>query len=76
MTFGNTYLNFLTLKEDKGMLEKAPRENMGSVCLNLNSAIPQMQRLLNVDKKKEINALNQLNIPVNNDSCKSISLRQ
>ena len=41
----------------------------------LNSAIPQMQRLLNFDKKKEINALNQLNMPVNNDSCKSVSLR-
>ena len=41
----------------------------------LNSAIPQMQRLLNVDKKKEIDALNQLNMPVNNDYCKSVSLR-
>ena len=42
----------------------------------LNSAIPQMQRLLNVNKKKEMNALNQLNMPVNNDSCKSVSLRK
>ena len=41
----------------------------------LNSAIPQMQRLINVDKEKEMNALNQLNMPVNNDYCKSVSLR-
>ena len=42
----------------------------------LNSAIPQMQRMLNMDKKKEIKALNQLNMPVNNDYCKSVSLRK
>ena len=41
----------------------------------LNSAIPQMQRMLNKDKKKEVETLNQLNMPVNNDYCKSISLR-
>ena len=42
----------------------------------LNSAIPQMQRMLNKDKKKEIETLNQLDMPVNNDYCKSISLRK
>ena len=45
----------------------------------LNSAIPQMQRMLNMDKEKEIKgikALNQLNMPVNNDYCKSVSLRK
>ena len=41
----------------------------------LNSAIPQMQRILNKDKKKEIDILNQLKMPVNNDFCKSLSLR-
>ena len=41
----------------------------------LNSAIPQMQRMLNKDKKKEIETLNQLDMPVNNDYCKSLSLR-
>ena len=41
----------------------------------LHSAIPQMQRMLNNEKKKEIDILNQLNMPVNNDCCKSISLR-
>ena len=41
----------------------------------LNSAIPQMQRMLNKDKKKEIETLNQLKMPVNNDYCKSLSLR-
>ena len=41
----------------------------------LNSAIPQMQRMLNKDKKKEIDILNQLKMPVNNDFCKSLSLR-
>ena len=41
----------------------------------LNSAIPQMQRMLNKDKKKEIDTPNQLKMPVNNDFCKSISLR-
>ena len=41
----------------------------------LNSAIPQMQRMLNKEKKKEIDTLNQLKMPVNNDYCKSISLR-
>ena len=39
------------------------------------SAIPQMQRMLNKDKKKEIETLHQLNMPVNNDYCKSLSLR-
>ena len=39
----------------------------------LNSAIPQKQRMLNKDKKKEVETLNQLNMPVNNDCCKSIS---
>jgi len=42
----------------------------------LNSAIPQMQRMLNKEKKKEIDTLNQLKMPVNNDSCKSVSLRK
>ena len=42
----------------------------------LNSAIPQMQRMLNKDKKKEIETLNQLKMPVNNDYCKSLSLRK
>ena len=42
----------------------------------LNSAIPQMQRMLNLDKEREIKTLNQLNMPVNNDYCKSVSLRK
>ena len=42
----------------------------------LNSAIPQMQRMLNKEKKKEIDTLNQLKMPVNNDYCKSVSLRK
>ena len=42
----------------------------------LNSAIPQMQRKLNMDKEREIKTLNQLNMPVNNDYCKSVSLRK
>ena len=42
----------------------------------LNSAIPQMQRMLNMDKEKQIKALSQLNMPVNNDYCKSLSLRK
>ena len=42
----------------------------------LNSAVPQMQRMLNSDKKKKIEILRQLSsYPVNNDFCKSISLR-
>ena len=42
----------------------------------LNSAIPQMQRILNVDRKKKIETLKQLSsYPVNNDLCKSVSLR-
>ena len=42
----------------------------------LNSAVPQMQRLLNLDKKKKIKILKQLSCyPVNNDLCKSVSLR-
>ena len=42
----------------------------------LNSAVPQMQRILNVDKKKKIKTLKQLaSYPVNNDLCKSVSLR-
>ena len=42
----------------------------------LNSAIPQMQRMLNIDKEKEIKTLHQLDMPVNNDYCKSVSLRK
>ena len=42
----------------------------------LNSAIPQMQRMLNIDKEKEIKILHQLDMPVNNDYCKSVSLRK
>ncbi len=35
-----------------------------------------MQRILNVDKKKKIETLKQLSsYPVNNDLCKSVSLR-
>ena len=42
----------------------------------LNSAVPQMQRILNVDKKKKIKTLRQLSsYPVNNDPYKSVSLR-
>ena len=42
----------------------------------LNSAIPQMQRILNVDKRKKIETLKQLSsYPVNNGSFKSVSLR-
>ena len=42
----------------------------------LNSAVPQMQRILNVDKKKKIKTLKQLSsYPVNNDLFKSVSLR-
>ena len=42
----------------------------------LNSAVPQMQRLLNLDKKKKIKILKQLSsYPVNNDLCKSVSQR-
>ena len=42
----------------------------------LNSAIPQMQRILNCDKKKKIKILKQLSsYPVNNDLFKSVSLR-
>ena len=42
----------------------------------LNSAIPQMQRILNVDKKKKIETLKKLSsYPVNNGSFKSVSLR-
>ena len=42
----------------------------------LNSAVPQMQRILNVDKKKKIETLKQLSsYPVNNDPYKSVSLR-
>ena len=42
----------------------------------LNSAIPQMQRILNVDKKKKIEILRKLSsYPVNNGSFKSVSLR-
>ena len=41
----------------------------------MHTATPQMQRMLNIDKKKEIETLNQLNMPVNNDYCKSLSLR-
>ena len=42
----------------------------------LNSAVPQMQRMLNSGKKRKIEILRQLSsYPVNNDFCKSISLR-
>ena len=42
----------------------------------LNSAVPQMQRILNFDKKKKIETLKQLSsYPVNNDLYKSVSLR-
>ena len=42
----------------------------------LNSAVPQMQRLLNSDKKKRVEILRKLSsYPVNNDFCKSTSLR-
>ena len=42
----------------------------------LNSAVPQMQRILNVDKKKKFKILKQLSsYPVNNGSCNSVSLR-
>ena len=42
----------------------------------LNSAIPQMQRILNFDKRKKIETLKQLSsYPVNNGSFKSVSLR-
>ena len=42
----------------------------------LNSAVPQMQRILNSDKKKKIEILRQLSsYPVNNDLSKSVSLR-
>ena len=42
----------------------------------LNSAVPQMQRILNSDKKKKIETLRKLSsYPVNNDLCKSVSLR-
>ena len=42
----------------------------------LNSAVPQMQRVLNSDKKMKIEILRQLSsYPVNNDLCKSVSLR-
>ena len=41
-----------------------------------NSAVPQMQRLLNSDKKKRVEILRKLSsYPVNNDFCKSTSLR-
>ena len=42
----------------------------------LNSAVPQMQRIFNFDKKKKVKILKQLSsYPVNNDLCKSVSLR-
>ena len=42
----------------------------------LNSAVPQMQRILNSDKKKRVEILRKLSsYPVNNDFCKSTSLR-
>ena len=37
---------------------------------------PEALIKLNTDKKKEIETLNQLNMPVNNDYCKSVSLRK
>ena len=41
-----------------------------------NSAIPQMQRLLNSDKRKRVEILRKISsYPVNNDFYKSISLR-
>ena len=41
-----------------------------------NSAVPQMQRMLNTDKKKRVEILRKLSsYPVNNDFCKSTSLR-
>ncbi len=41
----------------------------------LNSAVPQMQRMLNSDKRKKIEILSKISsYPVNNDFCKSISL--
>ena len=43
----------------------------------LNSAIPQMQRILNVDKKKKIEILRKLSsYPVNNGSFKSVSITE
>ena len=41
-----------------------------------DSAIPQMQRMLNSDKKKKIEILRKISsYPVNNNFCKAISLR-
>ena len=41
-----------------------------------NSAIPQMQRMLNVHENKRREILKKISMPVNNDFCKSTSLRK
>ena len=54
-----------------GLLKQGPCNK------HLNSAIPQMQRILNVDKKKKIETLKQLSsYPVNNGSFKSVSITE
>ena len=41
-----------------------------------NSAIPQMQRMLNLHENKRLEILKKISMPVNYDFCKSLSLRK
>ena len=40
-----------------------------------NSAIPQMQRMLNLHEKQRQKIMKEISLPVNHDFCKSLSLR-